>query len=256
MQNQNYLKCPGSDPLSNSVPVLFNCPECDSDIEIWSDETGGKCLYCNNYFKKTQLGENSTERIENLNRILQFAEKSGVTGVAVIPAKRIVIDEDLAERCREPRCENHGLSKSCPPHVEGPIWFKNNLKNYYKAVFFKIDVPNELLYSSERREIFRYLHETASGIEGFAINLGFPLAKAYTGGSCKKIFCHQHNECLLLSDKGPCRFPESARPSMSGFGVDVTKLFELAGWKLRTDKDGIDENRINMSNICGLVLIC
>lgn len=256
MQNQLYLKCPGSDPLSKSVPVLFNCPECDSDIEIWSDETGGKCLCCNNYFKKTQLTENSTDRIEKLNQILQFAEKSGVNGAAVIPAKHIVIDENLAERCKEPRCENYGLSKSCPPYVEGPVWFKKNLKNYYKAVFFKIDVPNELLYSSERLEIFRYLHETASEIERFAIHLGFPLAKAYTGGSCKKIFCHQHNECLFLSDKGVCRFPESARPSMSGFGVNVKKLFESAGWTPRADQDGTDAKRMKMSNICGLVLIC
>jgi predicted metal-binding protein len=46
------------------------------------------------------------------------------TEVAIIPTKKIIIDKNLAARCKEPRCENFGLSKSCPPYVSGPSDFK------------------------------------------------------------------------------------------------------------------------------------
>jgi hypothetical protein len=52
----------------------------------------------------------------------------GASAAAVIAVDRIVIEEGLASLCREPRCENFGLSASCPPHVPGPAKFREWMK--------------------------------------------------------------------------------------------------------------------------------
>jgi predicted metal-binding protein len=192
-------------------------------------------------------------KLQDLN---EYALKSGATGSVLVSTEEIVIDETLAHRCMEPRCGNYGLSKSCPPHVSGPLAFKKQLEKFSRAIFFKIDVPTEILYSSHSREIFQLLHETASGIEKEAHKNGFAEARAYAGGSCKTIFCPDHLECLALSKNGTCRNPEYARPSMSGFGIHVTKLFETAGWAMSWSAHHHDSTPTRMANVSGLVLIC
>ncbi|RPH52522.1 MAG: DUF2284 domain-containing protein [Desulfobacteraceae bacterium] len=191
-----------------------------------------------------------------LKDLIQETYKSGATEVAVVATNDIIIDDNLADRCREPRCMNYGLSKSCPPHVSGPSAFRKQLEKYSQAVFFKIDVPSKVLYSSESREVFQLLHEIASGIEKSAIKSGFAGARAYAGGSCKNIFCHDHPECLALSEKGKCRNPQYARPSMSGFGINVAELFKTAGWPFGRAANNSDSDSTQMANVCGLVLIC
>lgn len=262
MTTPDYLKCPGGDPVSKAVPEFYPCPACDADIEIWSDEVGGKCLSCKFYFKKIQPPDLSTAfsgalngKRAKLEALLQYAQGAGATAAAVIPAADIVVDDDLADRCRKPRCESYGLSKSCPPSVPGPSEFRRMLKKLSQAIFFKIDVPSEILLSSERGECFQLLHEIAAGIEQSAVKTGFAGARAYAGGSCKKIFCYDHPECLFLSQKGKCRNPGSARPSMSGFGVNVAKLMETAGWTMNWVTHDTDGATTQMASVCGLVLI-
>ena len=217
---------------------------------------------CNTHFKKIQLTNisdtlSNTMNKENtkLKELIQYAHKAGATEVAIISTKDIIVDNNLADRCREPRCENYGLSKSCPPHVAGPSAFRKQLEQFSQTIFFKIDVPSEILYSSERRELFQLLHEIAAGIEQSAIKMGFVNSQAYAGGSCKKIFCHNHLECLSLSEKGKCRNPQYARPSMSGFGINVAKLIATAGWNMSGFNHDNDSTTTKMANVYGLVLI-
>ncbi len=157
--------------------------------------------------------------------------------------------------CRNPRCEFYGLSTSCPPHVAGPAGFQKVLKNFSRAIFFKIDVPSELLFSSDRREVFQLLHELASGIERKAVKMGFPRARAYAGGSCKQIFCCDYPDCRVLSENGTCRNPEYARPSMSGFGINVANLIKTAGWKEDLITQAAKPVSSRMASVYGLVLI-
>jgi predicted metal-binding protein len=191
-----------------------------------------------------------------LKALIQNAQKSGASGAKVISTRDIVVDDHLADMCRDPRCENYGLSRSCPPYVSGPFAFKKQLEQFNRAIFFKIDVPSEILYSSERRDFFQLLHEIAAGIETSAIKMGFAGAQAYAGGSCKKIFCRDHAECHALSEPGKCRNPQYARPSMSGFGIDVAKLFKTAGWTMNWVTHTVDSSAVKMASVCGLVLIC
>jgi predicted metal-binding protein len=191
-----------------------------------------------------------------LRQLIQEAQKSGATELAVIPTRLIVVDDELADRCREPRCENYGLSRSCPPHVSGPQAFRRKLEEFTQAIFLRIDVPSDVLYSSEGRQVFQLLHEIVAGIERSAVAMGYAGAQAYAGGSCKKTFCHDHPGCLALSENGGCRNPAHARPSMSGFGVNVAKLYEAAGWTMGTTTRDSASTGDRTASVCGLVLVC
>ena len=197
----------------------------------------------------------SSENSRKLKELVQYAYKTGATSIELIPTKDIVVEHKFADMCLEPRCENYGLSKSCPPHVSGPSAFKKKLGKFNQAIFFKIDVPSEILYSNERLELFQLLHEVAAGIELYAKKTGFKNAQAYAGGSCKGIFCKDHLECQALSKNGTCRNPLSARPSMSGFGINVAKLMEIAGWTANWVTHGTDSSETKMANVNGLILL-
>ena len=192
---------------------------------------------------------------DTLGVVTEHALDAGATGIKVIATQDIVVRDELADRCREPGCENYGKSKSCPPNVAGPSHFRTLLEGYSRALFFKIDVTSDILFSSERFEVFRLLHTTAADIEHAAVELGFAGVQAYAGGSCKELFCPDHRECQALSEKGTCRHPEQARPSMSGFGIDVGSLFKTAGWKMNWVFDDNGPTKTKMANVCGMVLI-
>lgn len=241
---------------------IFKCPECEADIDIRADEAGRRCASCNAYHRRPgkdylpgTLANNDKKEDKKLKELIQYAKRSGASEAAIISTKDIVVEDGLADKCREPKCENYGLSKSCPPNVSGPEEIRKKIESTEKAVFFKIDVPSETLYSGEGREVFQLLHEISSGIEKNAVEMGFKDAQAYAGGSCKKIFCYEHSECLALSEKAECRHPQYARQSMSGFGINVLELFRTAGWKMNRATRDAGQEVAGISNICGLVLI-
>ncbi|MFO7838998.1 MAG: DUF2284 domain-containing protein [Desulfosalsimonadaceae bacterium] len=187
---------------------------------------------------------------KNCRELSEKARELGATDAALISADRIVVEDHLAEKCRQPRCPHYGLAKSCPPHVAGPSAFREQLKDFAQAIFFVIERPSEDLFSKRRRELFQLLHEVAAGTEHAAVRMGYTAAQAYAGGSCKDIFCRNYPDCPALSAVGKCRFPRQARPSISGFGINAAKLYEAAGWQM--ENPGAE----NMTSICGLVLIC
>lgn len=190
-----------------------------------------------------------------LGALVRRARKLGVAGVAVIPAAEIVLEDQLAELCREPRCENYGLSAGCPPYVDGPAALRRRLKDFQRAIVIKFDVPAEALFSEDRLRIFALLQETVAEIERCAVRMGYVHAKAYGGGSCKQLFCRGHSDCREMRDPGGCRNPSRARESMSGFGVNVTRLMEAAGWSMqRAVSDGAVRAN-GMATVCGLILI-
>jgi predicted metal-binding protein len=91
-------------------------------------------------------------------------------------------------------------------------------------------------------------------VEQAAGEMGHSNSKAFAGGSCKDLFCHDFPACRVLSEGGECRFPQHARPSMSGFGINVLELMKVCGWPaniVRKAESGTD----SMSWIAGLVLV-
>jgi predicted metal-binding protein len=198
-------------------------------------------------------GQIQTQTI--FDELTQLACELGASDATVIPTDEISVEDDLAALCKEPRCQNYGLSASCPPHVVGPAGFRKLQNKIRHALVFRIDVPSEILLSDQRRDIFQLLHEIAAGIEQAAIKRGFSNSKAFAGGSCKKLFCNEHDECRVLAEGDGCRHPDRARPSMSGFGINVSKMMKSAGWHIDRITRETDPEKVRIGTVSGIVLI-
>jgi predicted metal-binding protein len=195
------------------------------------------------------------ELAEIHQKLLEKATLGGASDAVLISPRDILISDELAERCSLPRCENYGLSAGCPPNTMGPEGLRKILTDCQHALFFRIDVPAEVLYSTDNRELFQLLHEVAAGVEREAVRFGLTGAAAFAGGSCRQLFCYDKRECRALIAGGSCRFPEVVRPSMSGFGIDVGHLLRLVGWANRLGKLGGDGQERGIASVCGLVLL-
>ena len=187
--------------------------------------------------------------------LMDLAWQLGAGGAVVIDPADIVVKEEFAKLCREPRCPGYAASARCPPHVGGPDEFRALQKQFSRALAFKIEVASDILLSEQRREVFRLLHEIAATLELEAVKLGFPGARGFAGGSCKLTFCHDKPSCRVLAGEGECRNPDSARQSLSGFGVQASSLMEAAGWNMGWVGDKDRPQGEKMAPLCGLVLL-
>ena len=183
--------------------------------------------------------------------LLELACHLGAADATLIEVKDIVVKDEFAGMCLEPRCDGWGRSMSCPPHVVGPQGFREMMADYGKALVFKLEVPKEVSFSFERNEVLALIHEIGAGVERSARKMGATKARAFAGGSCKELFCADYPECRVLDVGRTCRNPYLARPSMSGHGIDVGKLMETAGWSQKSVADK-DES---MATFTGLVLL-
>ncbi len=190
-----------------------------------------------------------------ITALIERARLAGASDAAAVAADNIAIEDSLADLCREPQCENYGLSLSCPPHVAGPAEFRKWLQNYERALVIKIDVPSAVLLSDERREVMQLLHEIAADVELAAVEQGYPESKAFAGGSCKMIFCRDKPDCRVVDQGGRCRHPKQARPSMSGFGINVAKLMSAAGWDLKRVNQNQEAEQESTATVTALVLL-
>ena len=188
----------------------------------------------------------------HLYDIVRFAFAEGASNAHAIASADILAEEKLAKLCAT--CPSHGFSPSCPPHVSGPSGFRELQKQLPWAVAIRLVVPLSALFSFEKQDLGRFLHELTAGIEIYAVGMGYKASRAFAGGSCKSIFCRDHSDCQRLTG-GACRHPEHARPSMSGFGIDVVDLMEKCGWPSNLGCLNTAAGGESMSWLAGLVLI-
>ncbi|MDM8550278.1 DUF2284 domain-containing protein [Desulfobacterales bacterium HSG2] len=194
-------------------------------------------------------------KIHGTEKIIQKTFELGVSDVHTISAEAIPIEAHLAKLCEEPKCDGYGQSANCPPYGMKSGQFREYVKQYKHAVVFKFDVPTEVLLSEERREVSRLVHETASAIEKFAINDGYAKAKGLAAGSCKRLFCGEYEKCGVLTRDGDCRFPDLAKPSMSGLGINFFELSRLLGWQISKITKESNPDDVPMGLMAGMVLI-
>lgn len=176
----------------------------------------------------------------------------GASNAMAIPSNDISVEDHLARYCLE--CPTYGLSPSCPPYVSGPDGFRELQQTHQHAIVIRLDAPATALFSDKSTVIFRWLHEIVAGVEQEAIRFGYPNSKAFAGGSCRKIFCHDYPDCSALAEGGICRYPQTAKPSMSGFGIDVSALMKTCGWPADINIYGTESDPDVMTWIAGLVM--
>lgn len=200
--------------------------------------------------------ENIVMSKPQLANLIQEAKKLGATSSAIISSKEIQVKNSLAALCNgEYACPNYGLAASCPPHVEGPAEFRKWQEQSKYSVTVKIELPTPVMFSDERKGVMQLLHQIVAAVEQKAVEMGFKKSKAFAGGSCKKLFCDDQEKCCVVAENGPCRHIEFARPSMSGFGIDVTQLMSSSGWSgSKAEKSNLAEKDAT-SWVAGLIML-
>ena len=193
---------------------------------------------------------------QQVTHLIHDAKRLGATSAAIISSKEIQVKESLAELCNgEYSCPNYGLSLSCPPYVAGPVEFRKWRVQSKYSITVKIELPTLVMFSGERKGVMQLLHKIVAGVERKAIKSGFEKSRAFAGGSCKELFCEDRESCRILSENKSCRHIATARPSMSGFGIDVTQLMLSSGWPApRAEKSKLSD-RNPTSWVAGLIML-
>lgn len=188
--------------------------------------------------------------------LTEEAERLGATDSTIISSKEIQVKDDLAALCNgEFACPNYGLAASCPPHVEGPTGFRKWQAESEYSITVSIELPTSVMFSDERNGVMQLLHQIVADVEQKAVKMGFQKSKGFAGGSCKELFCDDQKNCRVLSEDKPCRNIEVARPSMSGFGIDVTQLMKSSGWSGQKADEADSSDKDAMSWVAGLVVL-
>jgi predicted metal-binding protein len=200
--------------------------------------------------------EDKIKSKQQLAHLVQEAENLGATSSTCILSEEIQVKDDLAELCNgEYTCPNYGLAASCPPYVEGPAEFRKWQARSKFSITVKIELPTSLMFSDERNGVMQLLHQIVATVEQKAIEMGFEKSKAFAGGSCKELFCEDQPDCCVVAENKPCRHIESARPSMSGFGIDVNQLMLSSGWPAsKAEKSNLSDKEA-LSWAAGLILL-
>ena len=192
---------------------------------------------------------------ETLDSLLDFALHVGATKVKRLPPESVHVEDRLAAFCEDPKCPFYGQSMSCPPHVAGPAAFRELLQSCRHAIVFRIEIQSSSLHGEDRQEVLRLLHEITASIEIEAKRLGFTESAGFAGGSCKESFCRDQLTCRVIAEQRECRYPDQARPSMSGYGVNVGELMKAAGWSTNLfSSESIDQEE-QLAWVAGLVLL-
>jgi predicted metal-binding protein len=168
---------------------------------------------------------------------------------------RILVEDRFRKQCEEPRCPNFNTSLNCPPHAPPPARFREHLSQFTHALAFKFDVPAEAFSGGGGREVGHLLHEAVADLEHYARTLGFEHARGYSSGGCKRTLCNEHAECAALQEDGECRNPATARPSLSGMGVNWHELSQELGWAMMRTEDGESGPSAETVMMAGLVLL-
>lgn len=193
---------------------------------------------------------------QHLEALTTEAERLGATSSAIIPSAEIQVKDDLAAICNgEYPCPHYGLAASCPPHVGGPVQFKKWQAQSRYSITVKIELPTSVMFSNERTDVMRLLHQIVSAVEKKAKEIGFKNARGFAGSSCKALFCDDREGCCVVANSRPCRHKEVARPSMSGFGIDVTQLMLSSGWSSQKAEWDSASDKNGLSWVAGLVLL-
>lgn len=202
------------------------------------------------------LSDIPKEDASQCQNLIDTAIRLGASKAKIISSSDIKVEEGLASLCNgDLQCENFGLSLNCPPHVPGPVQFRKWREKSVFSIVVKIELPLEIMFSSDLIDVMKLLHEIVAGVEHESMEMGYDETKSFAGGSCKKLFCHDKEKCCVVSKTGKCRYPESARPSMSGFGINVGKLMQSAGWELKMTPQKKESDGGDSSWIAGLILI-
>ena len=148
--------------------------------------------------------------------LCKLATASGMIDPKLIRVKDIVLGEWVRWKCKY-GCPDYGMWLTCPPYSPTPTETRALLKEYKRALLFRMKPDKGKLKSLAKLERAIFLE-------------GHRKALAFSGGHCN--LC---STCNIPSRI--CRKPEIARPSMEACGIDVFETARRAGYQISILKD-------------------
>ena len=203
--------------------------------------------------------EISKEKLEeDLGKYTKLAVGLGAADACVIETCEIVVDDRVRLKCRIPTCFGYGTSANCPPHSLRPDETRRIVKQYEKAVVFKLDVPPEVIIRDkntikERVGAYSTILDIVNAIESAAFYDGYYLAVGFGAGSCKSTFCYNVDCKVLAGEK--CRLALKSRPSMEAVGIDCYSLATKIGWDIYPIGSDATASCIPHGTLVSLVLV-
>jgi len=185
---------------------------------------------------------------KDLKTLVQKTEElEGVSRVAVISAKDIIVDERVRWKCKYPVCFGIGSSPLCPPNTPPVDECERVIHSFRYGIVFQKDVPVKD-FSRARDDIvedppdagkhFVANNDICNQIEAWANSMGYrqavslgggPCANLISGGECGKI--QADCNCAVLQG-GTCRNFLKVRPAMEAMAIDVIGTILPLGWDM------------------------
>ena len=148
----------------------------------------------------------------------------GAYKVGFVPVDKIEFERSFRDMCRSNACGMYNRSWMCPPCVGEIDDLIAKTEKYRWAFVFQ--TVNQLEDSYDIEGMLEAGKQINKLIDWIRRELDFgPDALTLGAGGCR--LCPV---CAKVEGK-PCRFPEKAISSLEAYGVNVSKLAELAGMK-------------------------
>jgi len=129
-------------------------------------------------------------------------------------------------------CPGYGHGHCCPPYTSTPEQTRAVLDSYHRAILFHIEVP----HMPHKEKHYKKYFDKLVDLEGEIFKDGFYKAFLYLAGPCR--MCRP---CAIDEQKS-CNFPNRARPSMEGSGIDVYQTARKNGLFIQTLKEKTETN--------------
>lgn len=158
----------------------------------------------------------------------------GAYRAGVVPVANIEFEPEFRKMCESNACGMYGKSWMCPPCV-GPVdELIARAKGYRWALVYQTVDNLEDSYDFEgMMAAGQRMNELTQRVRAELADEFGPDALHLGAGGCR--LCPV---CAKREDK-PCRFPDKALASLEAYGMNVSRLAELAGIKYINGQDTV-----------------
>lgn len=168
------------------------------------------------------------------DELVRAALEAGADKAAVIDISKVVVSESFRTTCEGNQCGNFGRNWSCPPYADGDIQrMMEEVKSYQYCLLYQIIGQLEDSFDIEG------MMEAGVRLSGLSQELSGKLPELickpylHLSGSCR--LCEK---CARLTGE-PCRHPEKALRSISGYGIDVYNTTSCTDLKYINGQDTV-----------------
>lgn len=159
-------------------------------------------------------------------KIIDLGIAQGFAIHGALSTAQMSFEPSFRKYCADNFCGNYGKSWTCPPHLPEVAVLEAKVKAYQQAVIFQTIVPLEDSLDYEAMQAGRVEHN-AQFYKLLAQLRQLPNFDFMAMSVGKCAVC----DACTFDDNLPCRCPELAVASTSGYCIDMSDLVTTAGLK-------------------------